>query len=308
MLPVNGYSAYRHVMMNSSLLGAHTCADLYLIQTLHLHDKTRFQTHTNQGFFNEFGRACYFRWAQCSFISFWRSFLPLVVSVCFSSLPEPDKELVEKYTGLKEVFLKRLVTAYGKFKDAIQPLLESSPTGEKAKEVFEELKQSPRVESAVKIIRWGPPQTSHPGSYCNILTSFIPVIRLWVNLLRFVCFFQWSGHWARACRGKSSLGSSRCLWPLSPALRWRTPGRSNHQRQASAGYRPASWWLESAARQPLTTSTQQTCIFTASIMDPNLKLSDSCVSSTVIMSVQSSFACIYCICVFDTVLFSAGKK
>lgn len=55
MLPVSGYSAYRHVKMNSSLLGAHTCADLYLVQTLHFHDKTRFQTHTNQGFFNEFG-------------------------------------------------------------------------------------------------------------------------------------------------------------------------------------------------------------------------------------------------------------
>nr|ADF97628.1 14 kDa apolipoprotein [Hypophthalmichthys molitrix] len=78
--------------------------------------------------------------------------LALQVSVCFSTFPEPDKELVEKYTGLKEVFLKRLVTAYGKIKDAIQPLLESSPTGEKAKEVFEELKESPRVESAVKII------------------------------------------------------------------------------------------------------------------------------------------------------------
>lgn len=27
MLPVSGYSAYRHVKMNSSLLGANTCAE-----------------------------------------------------------------------------------------------------------------------------------------------------------------------------------------------------------------------------------------------------------------------------------------
>lgn len=75
------------------------------------------------------------------------------MSVCVWATHEPDKELVEKYTALKEVFLKRLVTAYEKAKDTVQPLLEGSPTGEKAKEIFEEMRQSPRVESAVKIIR-----------------------------------------------------------------------------------------------------------------------------------------------------------
>ncbi|TWZ53980.1 hypothetical protein FTO10_04360 [Klebsiella pneumoniae] len=78
--------------------------------------------------------------------------LALQVSVCVWATHEPDKELVEKYTALKEVFLKRLVTAYEKAKDTVQPLLEGSPTGEKAKEIFEEMRQSPRVESAVKII------------------------------------------------------------------------------------------------------------------------------------------------------------
>ncbi|XP_048009106.1 apolipoprotein A-II [Megalobrama amblycephala] len=80
--------------------------------------------------------------------------LALQVSVCVwaQDWPEPDKELVDKYTGLKEVFIKRLVTAWEKTKDAAQPLLEGSPTGDSAKEIFEEIKKSPRVESTVKII------------------------------------------------------------------------------------------------------------------------------------------------------------
>ncbi|ROL47843.1 hypothetical protein DPX16_18120 [Anabarilius grahami] len=80
--------------------------------------------------------------------------LALQVSVCVwaQDWPEPDKELVDKYTGLKEVFLKRLVNAWEKAKDAAQPMLEGSPTGDRAKEIFEEMRQSPRVESAVKII------------------------------------------------------------------------------------------------------------------------------------------------------------
>lgn len=77
------------------------------------------------------------------------------MSVCVwaQDWPEPDKELVEKYSGLKEVFLKRLVNAYEKAKDAAQPMLEGSPTGDRAKEIYEEMSKSPRVESAVKIIR-----------------------------------------------------------------------------------------------------------------------------------------------------------
>nr|ACI15896.1 14 kDa apolipoprotein [Hemibarbus mylodon] len=80
--------------------------------------------------------------------------LALQVSVCVwaQQWPEPDKELVEKYEGLKAVFFKRLVNAWEKAKTSAQPMLESSPTGGRAKEIFEEIKQSPRVESAVKII------------------------------------------------------------------------------------------------------------------------------------------------------------
>ncbi|XP_073703583.1 apolipoprotein A-II [Garra rufa] len=79
--------------------------------------------------------------------------LALQVSVCvWAEVPDPDKELVEKYEGLKAVFLKRLVNAWENLKQALQPLAEGSPTGDQAKEIIEELRKSPRVESAMKIL------------------------------------------------------------------------------------------------------------------------------------------------------------
>lgn len=76
------------------------------------------------------------------------------MSVCVwaEPIPEPDKELVEKYEGLKAVFFKRLVNAYSKFTAAVEPLMESSPTGKNAKETLEEIRKRPRVESAIKIL------------------------------------------------------------------------------------------------------------------------------------------------------------
>uniref|UniRef100_A0A671LTJ3 Uncharacterized protein n=1 Tax=Sinocyclocheilus anshuiensis TaxID=1608454 RepID=A0A671LTJ3_9TELE len=102
---------------------------------------------------------------------------------------EPDKELVEKYEGLKAVFFKRLVNAWEKAKDSIQPALERMP------------------------------QTGH------LTASPIP---------------YHSNNLHSTCCEQRSHGSSRCLRPLSAALRWRTPGQSNYQHQASAGYCPAS--------------------------------------------------------------------
>ncbi|MCM8651777.1 hypothetical protein MZO44_16990, partial [Lactiplantibacillus sp. E932] len=66
--------------------------------------------------------------------------------------PQPDKELVEKYEGLKAVFFKRIVNAWEKTKAALQPTLEGSPTGDQAKQILEELSKRQRVESAIKII------------------------------------------------------------------------------------------------------------------------------------------------------------
>uniref|UniRef100_A0A672QSZ0 Apolipoprotein A-II n=1 Tax=Sinocyclocheilus grahami TaxID=75366 RepID=A0A672QSZ0_SINGR len=81
-----------------------------------------------------------------------QDYIHMSVCVWAQDWPEPDKELVDKYEGLKAVFLKRLVNAWEKAKDAIQPALESSPTGGQAKEIFEEMRKRPRVESAIKII------------------------------------------------------------------------------------------------------------------------------------------------------------
>ncbi|MCE7038712.1 hypothetical protein [Bacillus cereus] len=80
--------------------------------------------------------------------------LALQVSVCVwaQEWPQPDKELVEKYEGLKAVFFKRIVNAWEKTKAALQPTLEGSPTGDQAKQILEELSKRPRVESAIKII------------------------------------------------------------------------------------------------------------------------------------------------------------
>ncbi|XP_056332203.1 apolipoprotein A-II [Danio aesculapii] len=79
--------------------------------------------------------------------------LALQVSVCVwaQEWPVPDKELVDKYEGLRTVFIKRLVNAWEKVKTAVEPALEGSPTAGGLKEVMEELKKSPRVESFIKI-------------------------------------------------------------------------------------------------------------------------------------------------------------
>nr|AAW82445.1 14 kDa apolipoprotein [Carassius gibelio] len=80
--------------------------------------------------------------------------LALQVSVCVwaQEWPQPDKELVEEYEGLKAVFFKRIVNAWEKTKAALQPTIEGSPTGDQAKQILEELSKRPRVESAIKII------------------------------------------------------------------------------------------------------------------------------------------------------------
>uniref|UniRef100_A0A3B1ISR9 Apolipoprotein A-II n=2 Tax=Astyanax mexicanus TaxID=7994 RepID=A0A3B1ISR9_ASTMX len=76
----------------------------------------------------------------------------LQVSVCFCALPEPDKELVDKYEGLKATFYKRLVSAYQKAHVAIGTLAEGTITGEKAKEIVDSVKASDRAQSAAKAL------------------------------------------------------------------------------------------------------------------------------------------------------------
>ncbi|KAM9513328.1 apolipoprotein A-II [Salvelinus alpinus] len=79
--------------------------------------------------------------------------LALQVSVCLCQVPEPDKELVEKYETMKSVFYKRLMNAYGKVQAAVGPMTESlgQGQGQAAKDYIEELQGNPKFLSVVKI-------------------------------------------------------------------------------------------------------------------------------------------------------------
>ncbi|KAI1886303.1 hypothetical protein AGOR_G00212610 [Albula goreensis] len=77
--------------------------------------------------------------------------LALQVSASLCDLPEPEKELVEKYDQLKQAFYKRLLGVYGKAKDAVGPLTETMPQGQFIKDYIEELQGKPQLQSAVKI-------------------------------------------------------------------------------------------------------------------------------------------------------------
>uniref|UniRef100_A0A4W5PVF6 Apolipoprotein A-II n=1 Tax=Hucho hucho TaxID=62062 RepID=A0A4W5PVF6_9TELE len=81
--------------------------------------------------------------------------LALQVSVCLCQVPEPDKELVEKYEAMKSVFYKRLMNAFGKVQVAVWPMIESlgqgQGLGQAAKDYIEELQGNPKFLGAVKI-------------------------------------------------------------------------------------------------------------------------------------------------------------
>lgn len=76
------------------------------------------------------------------------------MSVCLCQIPEPDKELVEKYEGLKATFYKRLLNLYQKTHETLVPLAEGTITGDKAKEVIEKVKEDSRAQAAGKVIVW----------------------------------------------------------------------------------------------------------------------------------------------------------
>ncbi|XP_060776764.1 apolipoprotein A-II [Neoarius graeffei] len=75
----------------------------------------------------------------------------LQVSVCLCDVPKPDQELVDKYEGLKTVFLKRLAHAYENAHTTIEKLAEGTITGEKAKELAEQAKNNERLQSLTKL-------------------------------------------------------------------------------------------------------------------------------------------------------------
>ncbi|XP_076826673.1 apolipoprotein A-II [Brachyhypopomus gauderio] len=75
----------------------------------------------------------------------------LQVSVCLCDVPQPSKELVDKYEGLKAVFYKRLAHAFEEAKNAIVPFAEGTVTGDKAKEIAEHMKGSSGLQTALKL-------------------------------------------------------------------------------------------------------------------------------------------------------------
>ncbi|KAJ8005269.1 hypothetical protein DPEC_G00144880 [Dallia pectoralis] len=77
--------------------------------------------------------------------------LALQVSVCLCEMPVPDKELVEKYEGMKSMFYKRLLNAYGKIQAAVGPLAANQEHGQAARDYVDNLQENPKFQSGVKI-------------------------------------------------------------------------------------------------------------------------------------------------------------
>ncbi|KAF4088486.1 hypothetical protein AMELA_G00083580 [Ameiurus melas] len=77
--------------------------------------------------------------------------LIVALQVSLSLCTEPDKELVDKYEGLKAVFLKRLAVAYGNAHTTLEKLAEGTITGEKAKEIAKHVNENERVQALSKL-------------------------------------------------------------------------------------------------------------------------------------------------------------
>jgi len=80
-------------------------------------------------------------------------FLALQVSMSLCEVPEPSKDLVEKYEAMKGVFYKRLLNAYGKLQAAAAPLIENmdQTRGQAAKDYIEDLQTKPHFQAVVKV-------------------------------------------------------------------------------------------------------------------------------------------------------------
>ncbi|KAM3872697.1 apolipoprotein A-II [Diretmus argenteus] len=80
--------------------------------------------------------------------------LALQVSMSLCEIPEPEKELVDKYEGMKSVFYKRLMNAFAKIQAAAGPTVEKiseSEQGHATKDYIENMQNNPHFKSAVKI-------------------------------------------------------------------------------------------------------------------------------------------------------------
>uniref|UniRef100_A0A3Q2Y0K7 Apolipoprotein A-II n=1 Tax=Hippocampus comes TaxID=109280 RepID=A0A3Q2Y0K7_HIPCM len=80
--------------------------------------------------------------------------LALQVSMSLCDIPQPEQELVDKYTNLKGVFYQRLVNAYSKLYAAAAPVISEvgqTPQGQEAKEFLESLQGKPELQAIVKV-------------------------------------------------------------------------------------------------------------------------------------------------------------
>lgn len=69
-------------------------------------------------------------------------------------IPEPSKELLDKYNGLKALFYKRILNAYNKFQANAAPLVEqlsAHEQGQAAKEYFGTVEASRGYQAALKV-------------------------------------------------------------------------------------------------------------------------------------------------------------
>ncbi|KAL2084273.1 hypothetical protein ACEWY4_019791 [Coilia grayii] len=76
----------------------------------------------------------------------------LQVSTCLCDIPEPDKDLVEKYEAYKATFYKRILAAYKKLQAAVLPVSEGLEQSPAVKEYIEGLKTDPTFQSVVKVV------------------------------------------------------------------------------------------------------------------------------------------------------------
>ncbi|XP_061676450.1 apolipoprotein A-II [Syngnathoides biaculeatus] len=80
--------------------------------------------------------------------------LALQVSMSLCDIPEPDKDLVDKYKNMKTTFYQRLLTAYDKVHEVAAPVIEKlgeGPQGTAAKELLEDIKDKPELQAIVKV-------------------------------------------------------------------------------------------------------------------------------------------------------------
>lgn len=83
--------------------------------------------------------------------TFW-FFIPVSLGLC--EIPQPSKELLDKYNGLKAVFYKRILNAYSKFQTNAAPVIQqlsAHEQGRAAKDYLGTVEASRGYQAALKV-------------------------------------------------------------------------------------------------------------------------------------------------------------